>query len=68
MESSTEQYPTILVVSLEMQHLKAAPCPDFLRQCSNGVLTMDHMDVAVPFTCPRPWGGEFRGSDQVYPP
>ena len=39
-----------------MKNLKAATCPDFLKQLSNGVLKMAHMAGAAPFTCPRPWG------------
>ena len=48
-ESTMEHYPTSLVVLSEMQHLKAAPCPDFLRQLISVVLTMAHMTGSDPF-------------------
>ena len=55
-------------MSPEMEHLTAAPWPDFLGHLSRGVLTMDHMAGAAPFSWPRPCGGEFRGIAQFSPP
>ena len=52
-----EHYPTSLVVLSEMQHLKAAPCPDFLRQLISVVLTMAHMTGSDPFNFSSTWGG-----------
>ena len=57
MDSSTEQYPTSLVVLPDIQHFKAAPCLTFIRKFSSGVLTMVHMVGAAYFPCPRPWVG-----------
>ena len=54
-ESSTKHYPTNFVVSPEMEHLKAASCPDLIRQLIRGVLTMAHMDGADPLPLPRPF-------------
>ena len=59
----------IFVVSPEMEHLKAAPWTDFLRQLVKGVLKMAHMDGAAPFPFPGPCGGRGGTSTaQVYPP
>ena len=49
MESLTKQRPTNFVVFPDMQHLKAAPCTDFIRQLDRGVLTISHMVGAAPF-------------------
>ena len=68
MELLTNQYPTILVLSPKMQHLKAAPCTAFLRYLRISVLKMALMEEAVPFPCPRNLGGEFRGTDHVSTP
>ena len=54
-ESSKKLYPKSFVVSPEMDHLKATPCPYFLRQLIRGVLTMAHMDGADPLPLPRPF-------------
>ena len=53
-EASTNQYPTSLIVSPEIQNTKVDKCCYFLRQLSSGVLEISHMDGAPPFTCPRP--------------
>ena len=66
-ESSTKQYPTSLGESWEMQHFKTAPCPEYQRQFSRGVLTIYHIAEAAPFPCTRPWGGVFRGIYHVSP-
>ena len=67
MESSTKQYPTSLVLLPEMQHFKADPCPDFIRQLRSIVLRITHMAEDAPFPCPRSWGCVLRGTSQVYP-
>ena len=48
MESLKNHYPTSFVMYPEMERLKAAPCPEFLKQLIKGVLTMYHMDGAAP--------------------
>ena len=68
MDSSTKQYSNSLVFSPEMQHLKDATRPAFIRQLRSRVLTMDHMDRSEPFPFPRPWGVDFSGTVQVSPP
>ena len=45
----TKQYPVSLLVSPEMDHFKATPCPASLIQLSRGVLNMSHMVGAAPF-------------------
>ena len=67
MAFSTKQYPTSFVTSPEMEHLKADPWRDFLRQFSKGVLTMAHMDGADTFPWSRPCGGGFSGTAQLSP-
>ena len=52
-----KQYPTILVLSPEIQHLKATPCPDSFSQLSSGVINISHMAGAALFPLPSPWGG-----------
>ena len=59
------QYPTILSVSPEMQHLNSDPCPDFLRQLSSGVLTMSHTARDAKFPYPGHWGGRFTVNSHV---
>ena len=68
MKSSTKQYPTSLVVSPEMHHLKANTCPDYLRQLSIGLLTIVHMAGDEQFPYPKHLVGVFRGTAHVYPP
>ena len=72
MESSTKQYSTSFVVYPEIDLLKAAPCPDFLRQLSRGMMKISHMDGAALFPWTRPCvcvgGGGVSGTKQVYPP
>ena len=48
MELSTKMYPTVVVVSPDINNLKAVPCPTFLRQLSSEVLTISHMSGAAP--------------------
>ena len=71
-ELSTKQYPTRLNDSFEMQNLKSASNPDYLRLFSSGVLTMTQIVGAAPFPCPNPWGGGggggVMGMAHIFPP
>ena len=58
-ESLTKHYPTSLVVSPEMRHLKDDWCPGFLIQLSSRVITISHMDGDAPFPCTSHWGVQY---------
>ena len=68
MESSIKQYPTRRKGSCEMMHLKKAPCPASLKQFIRGELTMAYIDVAAPFTWPKPCGGGLSRIAHISPP
>ena len=66
-ESSTKQYSAKFMESLEIQHLKNAPCPASLRPFIRGVLTISHIVGAALFPCPSTCGGGLRGGAHLSP-
>ena len=49
LESPMKQYPNSLIDYSDMNHLKTAPCPDYLVQLRSGLMTMSKMDGEATF-------------------
>ena len=55
LESSKNQYPTLLKLSLVIQNLNTAPKYSSMRLFNRGVLTIYHISGAAPFPWPILW-------------